>query len=229
MGRVAAVAEGVEDESAQAAEDGPGLGGDGRDVGAPGEGEEGGAEGGGRVDAVSEDGEAPVQQPEGRDAQAVQVDGFGGADGVGDERGDEGPLDVAFRLEDVPVDAAEVVEDARLGVEVDGCVHDGVEASDLVEAEDVIDVVVCDEDGVEAVEPLAEGLLAQVRPGVEEESARRAAGVGPPEARAGAEAVVARVGGGADGAGASDGGDTRGGSGAEEGEAHAESVALGVA
>lgn len=48
------------------------------------------------------------------------------------------------------VDAGERVHGVLVGVDVDGEFHDFVEAPDFVEAEGVIDMVVCIKDGVDA-------------------------------------------------------------------------------
>ena len=114
----------------------------------------------------------------------------------------------------------QVLHGVRLGVDVDGRLLHDVEAAHFVEAEGVVDVVVCEEDGVAAPELRGEGLLAQVGRGVDQHRARVAGGVGKLDGGAGAEAGVARIGAGADGAVAGDGGDASRGAGAEKSEAH---------
>ena len=85
--------------------------------------------------------------------------------------------------------------------------------ADVVEAEDVVGVAVGEEDGVEFGDAGAEGLVAEVGRGIDDDIA---VVVAQPDG--GAEAVVTRVGGGADVAIAADGRDADGGAGTEDGE-----------
>lgn len=235
VGRVLAVAERVEGERAEALEHRPGLGRDGGDIGAVGQRPPrfgcrfaGGVVDGWRgwrcpgdgLDAIAENRHAPVEQAERREAHAPELDAKPGLDGMGDQRGDEGRLDAVRRIEDVLINAVEGGEGGALGVDIDGPAHDGVEAADLVEAEDVIDVVVGEEDGVEGAQAVAQRLLSEVRSGVDQNGAGLAPRVDPLHEGAGAGACVARVGRGACLALAGDARDARGGAGAEEGESH---------
>ena len=219
MRRVVARAEGVEDQCFDAAEQPPGFGRDGGDIGAVGEGEEG-VRGVGGFDAETQHRQSSVQQADGREADTEEVQRLVGVEFVRDQCRDERLVDVVRGLEDVLVHAAEVVERVRFGVDVDRRLLHGVEAADLIEAEGVIDVVMGVDDRVAACEAGAEGLLAQVGRGVDQDGAVVPGGIGELQARAGAEAAVARVGRCAHSAGAADEGNARAGACAEEGEAH---------
>jgi hypothetical protein len=88
-----------------------------------------------------------------------------------------------------------------------------VERPNIVEPEDVVGVVVGEENGVEAIEADAEGLLAKIGRGVDDDVlavARKEEG--------GAETVIVRVFGGADATVAGERGDAHGGAGAEYGD-----------
>lgn len=161
-----------------------------------------------------------MQQTDRRDAQAEEVDWRIGVDAVGDERRDEGLLDVLRWIEDVLIHAGEKLERVRLGVDIDRLLHHGVETADFIESPGVIDVVVRDEDGIEPVEFRTQGLLTKIRPRVDEDDAVVAVRIGEGDGGAGSEALVARVGAGADFAMTADGGNAGRGSSAKEGESH---------
>lgn len=182
VGRVFAVAECVEDECVESSEVFPGLGGDRGDIGAVGERP---PRVGGAVcvlvcvcvwvcgfDSPAEYWEFSVEESEWREVEAEEGDGLVWCDEVWDDRGDERVVvDVVFFVEDVFVDTPEVFHGVWFCVEVYWCAHDGVESSDLVEAEGVVYVVVCEEDGVASWECCAECLLSEVRSCVEEDDA----------------------------------------------------------
>ena len=84
-----------------------------------------------------------------------------------------------------------------------------VEGANVVEAEDVVGVAVGEQDGIEAVEADAEGLLAEVRRGVDHDVLSVAR-----EQQGRAQAIVVRIFRGANGALASQGGHAHGGAGA---------------
>ena len=162
VGGVVAVAQGVEDQEVEVLEKRPGFGGDARHVGAVGQGLAG------VVDAEAGDGEAAVQETQGGEGGVVELDRAGDFEGEGDQFGDEGIVDVAVRGEDVFEHAGQRVVGRRLGVDFERGVHGGVEAAQVVEAEDVVGVGVGDEDRVEATEFRPQGLVAQVGGGVDE-------------------------------------------------------------
>ena len=88
-----------------------------------------------------------------------------------------------------------------------------VERANVVEAEDVVGVAVGEQDGVEAIEADAEGLLAEIGCGVDDDVlavARKQEG--------GAQAVIVRIFRGADAAIACERGHAHGGAGAEYGD-----------
>lgn len=94
-----------------------------------------------------------------------------------------------------------------------------VEASDVVEAADVVCVVVGVEDGVDAIDVIGEALQAQFGGGVDEQVQVTAM-----EPDAGAGAVVTRVGGRTDGAATTDHGDAMRSSAAEDDDVHSAHV-----
>ena len=98
-------------------------------------------------------------------------------------------------------------------VDGDGSGLTEVEGTDVVKAENVVGVAVGEEDGVELGDADAEGLVAEVGGGVDDNVA-----VVEAKPDGWAEAVVAGVGGGADVAIAADGGDADAGPGTEDGE-----------
>ena len=168
MGGVGAVAQRVEDEDADAADDGAALLGQLVEVGHVGEGAAG------EVEAEALGVRPAVDDGEGRDAERFAAlagggDGEGRVGGAEVELGAVGAGDVG--LEDVVEDAADVAEGGGAGVERDGLAAlDGVDAADVVKAEEVVDVGVGDEGGVDAPDVGAEGLLAEVGRGVDEDA-----------------------------------------------------------
>jgi hypothetical protein len=170
VGRVRAMAEGIEDEGIAGFEQIEGAFGDLGDIGAVGQGQEV-RSGAGHLKDEPEDGEFAVVEGDRGDVQSEEGEWDEGLDEVGYELGDEGFLDVLVGLEDVLIDALEGVHSVSIGVDVDGGAHDLVEPSDLVEPEGVIDMVVCIEDGIDAGDALAEDLLAEVGRGVDEDDA----------------------------------------------------------
>ncbi len=158
MGDVGAVAEGVENEDVEAVELFQAFGRDAVGVGAVGD----------VADAEAEDVEArPVVQADGSDFCAEQVEGFE-ADGVKGElwgRAGVGGLAVA---EGVVERFANAVFDERLAVERDGMAEVEREEAKIVEAKDVVGVLVGEEDGVDDADLLAEELLAEVGRGVDQ-------------------------------------------------------------
>lgn len=109
-----------------------------------------------RVEYESEDGEFPMHEGDWGDRESKEFEWLVGLDDVGDERSDEGSLDVLVGFKDVLIDAGERGHGVLIGVDVDGEFHDLVEAPDFVKAEGMVDMVVCIEDGVDARDILSE-------------------------------------------------------------------------
>lgn len=65
-------------------------------------------------------------------------------------------------FKDVLVDPGERGHCVLVGVDVNWLFHDLIESADFVEAEGVVDMVVCIEDRVDAGDVLAENLLAEI-------------------------------------------------------------------
>jgi len=88
-----------------------------------------------------------------------------------------------------------------------------IERPNIVESQNVVGVAVGEEDGVEAIEADAEGLLAEIRSGVDDDVLAVAR-----EKQGRAQAIIVGIGGGADAALARERGNAHGGTGAEDGE-----------
>ena len=69
------------------------------------------------------------------------------------------------------VDAVQRFPDALFRVDVDGAAHGDVDAPHIVEAEQVVHMVVRKEDGVGPPEVVAQGLGAKLRSGVAQDHA----------------------------------------------------------
>ena len=149
VGWVWSMTEGIEDEGVCGLEFFERWIGDVGDIGAVGEGEQVRVRVG-HIEDEAKDGELAVVEGDGCDVESEELEGLVGFDDVGDELGDEGFLDVFVRLEDVLIDAGEGGHGVLVGVDIDWLIHDLIESSDFVEAEGVIDMVVCIEDGVDA-------------------------------------------------------------------------------
>lgn len=197
-------AEGVENEDVEVPEERQAGFGDGAHVGEIGGGAEAEA---GDLEVAMEDGHALEGDAEDfgglgifewveLNAGAMRVRGVGG-EGV---------------VEDVAKDG----RGGLVGVEGQeaGLVGEA-ERAEVVEAEDVVGMGVGVEDGVEVMDALANGLLAEVGAGIDDDGMRPCTAL-PADGDGRASAAVARVSGGTHGAPASQGGDAHGGSAAEE-------------
>ena len=122
---------------------------------------------------------------DGLDFYAGDLDGSG----IKYVSGEAGAAGFGGRLvEDVLKSAADGDEGFGGGVDGDIVFLHEVEGANIVEAEDVVGVGVGVEDGVEAVDLVAEGLIAEIGRGVNEDAL-----VAEAQEDRGAEAFVARV------------------------------------
>lgn len=162
------------------------------------------------AEAESVNGHGAVEERDGDDGFSKEIEGSAG-EGLDSEMGAAGFL---FAIgEDVLEDAADDVEGVGAAVDGDVGLLPEIKGADIVEAEDVVGVAVSEENGVEFGDAGAEGLVAEVGGGVDDDFAAPVADPG-----GGAEAAVAGIGRGADGAIAGDGRDADAGAGAEDGE-----------
>jgi len=111
----------------------------------------------------------------------------------------------------VLIDAGESGHGVFIGVDIDRLIHDLVKPADFIEPEGVIDMVMCEEDGIDAGDALAEDLFTEIRGGVYENDSVDAGGIGELDSCRCSRAYVAWVCGGARFAIACDNGDSRGG------------------
>lgn len=198
------VAEGVDDEGADAAE---GLEGGGGDLFAVGE--------------VGDAGKAwAIEAKAGGDDFAV-LRWQGGDGGGAEEEGADNFVGVWLEVSGELILAIEGEGEGVLeaehrfwgGVDGDASVGAKGEGAEVVEAHDVVGVGVGDKDGVEVRDVVAEALAAEIGAGVDDPGELWGA-----QEDGGAVALVAGVWGAADGAGAADHGDAEGGAGAEKSE-----------
>ena len=197
--RVRSVAQGVDNEIVEISEERGGSLRQGAEV----------SEIGGAAKAKAEDFEVAVLERDGHKLDAHQFER-----GVHDMQINAG--DAALRgcaVKNVGKGAAQYAEGFFRAVDRERRFLADVERANVVEPEDVVGVVVGEEDGVEAIEADAEGLLAKVGRGVDDDVlavARKEEG--------GAEAVIVRILRGADTAVAGERGDAHGSAGAEDGD-----------
>ena len=104
-----------------------------------------------------------MKQPYWGDQKPMQIEGITHIQEMGDQRGDEGWVGILLSLEDVRVDSLHMLEGGRLGVDVDRTTHDGIESPNLVEAEEVIDVMMGVEDRITPAKFFPQRLLPEVR------------------------------------------------------------------
>ena len=194
---------GVDDEDVEVYHERSGLVGDGFDIGHVGDGVAAG-----EVEAEAVGFDVAVDDGKRGDPQVGKGEGAGdglcfGADVVLVDFVGEGPGE----------HVGEGGEGVWSTVERERVLAVPAEGTEVVEAHDVVEVLVGDEDGVDMGELFAEGLLPEVGAEIDEGDVLR--GV---EDDGAAGTVVAGVVGGADRAVAADDGDADGGGGAEEGE-----------
>lgn len=140
----------------------------------------------------------------------MEIEGFA-VDDAGFEFGTAG---FVFGVgEDVFEDSFYGVECGLARVDGDGSGLAEVEGANVVEAENVISVAVGEKDGVELRDADAEGLVAKIGRGVDDDVF---VVIAKPDG--GAKAIIAGIGGSADVAIAADGGNADAGTGAEDGE-----------
>ena len=222
MGGVRPLAEEVEHQGGEAVEGGPALRGDGGHVGAPREGKgarlpgERQAVRAGGLDPETQDREAAVEEPERLDPQSVEQDRVPRTELDVEQIGHVGDVHVPVLRVDVGVDAMQCLEDLRLRVDPDRLAHEGVVPPDLVQAEDVVDVGVGDEDGVAAIEPVPQGLLAVIGRDVDQDRPGVAGGIDEPERGPASESSIPRIVRATDRAVASDAGNACGRPGTQE-------------
>ena len=204
VGGVGLVAEGIEDEDVESFEEGPAFVGDLTDIGAVGE----------VADAEAEDVESAVFEPDRDDFLTEDSERDGGGDAFEAELGEvTGGDGLGAFVEGVAEDAFDgllgmfVAKDGDWAVEIFG------EEAGVVEAEEVVDVVVGVGDGVDESDVFAEELEAHFGGRIDQEVAE-----GKAHEDAGACALVAGVAGGADLAVAAEDGDSRGGATAKKNE-----------
>lgn len=135
---------------------------------------------------------------------------------IGEQSRDEGLVDVILRAKDIFKGVVQPVDDVLFGVDVDMCIHDGVKAAEVVNAEDVVGVIVCVNDAVDVHDVVADHLVTEIGGGVDEVASVVAGEVVVFNHDTGTVAVVAWVIGGADFAVACDDGYTGAGACAEE-------------
>jgi hypothetical protein len=150
-----------------------------------------------------------VQQTHGRHPHTVQLERKFRLDHVRHKRRHKRVVHVLVFAEDVHVHTPQKLERVQLRVDVNGLLHDGVEAPQFVDPPGVVDVVVREQHAVTARDRVSERLLAQVRPAVDENDAGLARGVRPSQRPGAAQAPVARVHRRAHIAGAADRGNAR--------------------
>ena len=112
---------------------------------------------------------------------------------MGNKCGDEGWICIQIRLEDVRVNTLHMFHAPGLCVDRYRLLHDGIEPSYLVKAEEMVDVVVCMEDAVAPGDVLPESLLPEIRGCVDQEHTLVTPGIGEPGGRARAGSHVSRV------------------------------------
>ena len=193
------VAECIEDQFVEILQQSEGGVGKGAEVG----------EVGGAAEAVAEDFEVAVEKRDGSEGDAEKLEGL--ADFA---KGDTGNgAELGETVEDVREGAAQGLEGGSVGIDGKNGVLAEVVRADVVEAHDVVGVSVGEEDGVEAIEFCAQGLLAKIGRGVNDDELAVAG-----EEQGRAEAIVAGIGGGAHAAMATGRGHAHGGAGAEDGD-----------
>lgn len=189
MGRVGAAAQRAENEHVEAGKQLARFIGHVANVGAVGD----------VLDTVSEYGERAVEEMNGNDGAAEEVEGAGDFDRA----------EVGFGAGIVRVVGEAVVKHGAqsgkrggIAVDVERAAGEPVESADIVETDDVVGVVMGEEDGVGASDTASDALKPEFGCCVDQDVV-----LAEVEDGADACAVVARVGGGADGAITGDHGD----------------------
>lgn len=184
----------IKDQRAHACDGIKGLRGYQRDIGAVGKRKEASPvttiE---RVDEPSDDGKVPMQESHCGHAQSVAGDRLERGHWACHEIGNERIIGVAVRLEDVLIDARELVDCGWLCEEFDWHLHDCVVAAYLIEPPDVIDVRVGDEDRITPRYSTSERLHAVIWRNIEQPKTVDAIWVTKSKCRARAQSLIAWV------------------------------------
>ena len=121
----------------------------------------------GRIETETEDGKATVEEPNGLHPETIEVQRLPGNQLVRDQCGHKRIVDVLLPLEDVPIHPSKMVHRAGFRIDVDRRLHHHIEATNLVEAERVIDMIMREEDCITAIDalevPVDEGREASIR------------------------------------------------------------------
>lgn len=143
--------------------------------------------------AIAKHRQAAVHEGNWCDAQAVEIKGLQGSDAAGRECGNERLVDVAIGIKDVLIHAAEKGQGVVIGVDIDGSLLQGIEAADFIQAEGVINVIVGEEDGIDALDAKAQALLAQVGTSINQDRSRISGWICEVNRGRGAKALITRI------------------------------------
>lgn len=161
VGDVWLVAEGVEDEGVEAFELVEAVGGDVVGVGAVGD----------VADAEAKDFETrAVKQADRFDLRAEDVEGIGG-DAIEGQTRDGSFVSLLVRREGIIERVSKTTLDSFFTIKWQRRIEIELKESQVVEAEDVVGVLVCESDCVNDADSLAKQLLPQVGRGVDEQVA----------------------------------------------------------
>src|SRR6516165_6420239 len=149
------VAESVQNKNVQILEQRQGSLGDGAEIGHVG----------GIAKAEAQDGQVAVQDGYGNQPLSPEVKRA--VDKLRVELGDS-PIGIRL-VKDVLVDAADALHGPAVGVNGNRHVLPEVKDADIIQSEDVVGVLVGEDDGVQPSHPGAQGLLAKVGRGIDDD------------------------------------------------------------